>query len=70
MNRNILIMYVLVLKHGGEARVERIKDGVYGIDLYKERPGNWYAGTKPWKSWNQRKFFYLYPRNKYTGESS
>jgi len=65
MNKNILIMYVWVLKHGGEARVERIKDGVYGIALYKERHGNWYAGTK---SWNQRKFFYLYPRNKYTGE--
>lgn len=58
-------MYVWVLKHGGEARVERIKDGVYGIALYEGRPVDWWDGTKPW---TQRKFFYLYPRNKYTGE--
>lgn len=65
MNKNIMKMYVWILKEGGRAKVERIKDGVYGISLLKDMPDAFYFGTK---TWSDRKFFYLYPRNPYTGE--
>jgi len=55
-------MYINILKHGWVAKVERMKDGVYGIGLYLDHGGDWSSGTKPWE---QRRFFYLYPRNPY-----
>lgn len=67
MNKNIRKIYISVLNQGYSVKVERIKDGIYGISLYKKMSGNWYAGTGT-GPWTDRKFFYLYPRNPYTGE--
>jgi hypothetical protein len=64
MNKYIKLTYKWVLRDGGTVKVERIKNGVYGLTLYKDMPGEFYSGTKPW---SDRRFFYLYPRNKYTG---
>jgi len=57
MNKNIILMYKKILKEGFTAKVERVKDGVYGIALYKREQDAWF----------DRRFFYLYPEN-YEGD--
>lgn len=63
MNKYIKEMYISILKHGYKAKVERVKDGVYGISLSRVVGSTFYTDQ-----YEDRTFFYLYPRNPYTGE--
>jgi len=65
MNKNIKLMYEQILKNVWKAKVVRTENNVYGIEITKDMPGEFYSGTRPYK---QRRFFYLYPRNPYSGE--
>ena len=65
MNKNLRLMYKWILKLGATAKVERIKDGIYVVALYRDMPGHFASGTKPYQG---RRVFYLHPRNPYTGE--
>ncbi len=63
MNKNLKMMYVWILKQNGWAQVTRSEDGVYGIEISKNVPGNFHVDGHV-----ARRFFYLYPRNPYVGE--
>jgi len=66
INKDIQTLYINILKYGAYAKVKTIKDDVVGIELLKDMPGEFYSGTRPYTAC--LKFFYLYPRNPYTGE--
>ena len=66
MNSHIKMMYINILKRGAYAKVKIVKDNVYGIEVLKDMPGEFYSGTRPYTSC--LRFFYLHPRNPYTGK--